>query len=178
MLAANTSQKIVEKNTPISHNMMTLLRTTSQGRTLDGLGSYESLPRCAEAVLNTVMPSHGRWNSGQGEPVTPFLPHCLCLLWHWGFWGSLNTIYHGSFSFTLPFQPENCYYLHINSNLFIYKPTITWKNIDKLKLLLTIYFGAPIFASGNDYTAGQSLLFLFFFGLMMLYWHIKKQEED
>ena len=35
--------------------MLTLLRNTSQGRTLDGLGSYESLPRNAIVVSNTVM---------------------------------------------------------------------------------------------------------------------------
>lgn len=72
MSAANISQKIVEKNTPISHNMLDL-RTTSQGRALDGLGSYESLPRYARTVLNTVIPNCVRWTRGRRESVTPFL---------------------------------------------------------------------------------------------------------
>jgi len=47
-----------------------------------------------------------------------------------------------------------------------------------VKLFLLTYFGAPIIASGNDYGTIESLFCLLFFGLLMLFWHIKKQEED
>jgi len=47
-----------------------------------------------------------------------------------------------------------------------------------MKPLVLTYFAAPIIASGNDYGTIESLFCLLFFGLLMLYWHIKAQEED
>jgi len=47
-----------------------------------------------------------------------------------------------------------------------------------VKLFLLTYFGAPIIASSRDYGTIESLLCLLFFGLLMLFWHIKAEEED